>query len=342
MIQTSVQSEPVVVPGRPSGRPAARSFVIHAGLTVLMLVTQIVTLLPAVLLHCGVRLGRRAAWFALVLGVAVAAILTALQVAAGPLPRSDYAYLGALILCIALPTMAVLPMVQRGEAFGRVLLVALLFAVAGLFIAEAGSRTLLSFSLYSDQMDVTRKTGAAFADMYAKIGIEASSAAKKLTDVAVFCTPGFRVIDITVVLLLSILLFGRLRGWRAAVEGGDVALATPYLFRNLAFPDWLLFAFVVGGVSPLTKGVVQHVGANILAVVIFLYLVQGLAIFRSLLVTFGAGLGASLLAYALLAVLTFAGGVAPLLLSMAGLFDSFFDFRHFMKRKDDSDESHSD
>ena len=34
--------------------------------------------------------------------------------------------------------------------------------------------------------------------------------------------------------------------------------------------------------------------------------------------------------------------IAPLLLSMAGLFDSFFDFRHFMKRKDDSDESHSD
>jgi hypothetical protein len=126
------------------------------------------------------------------------------------------------------------------------------------------------------------------------------------------------------------------------VEGTDVSLATPYLFRNLAFPDWLLFAFIIGGVSPLMKGVVQHVGANILAVVIFLYLVQGLAIFRSLLVTFGAGLAASLLAYAMLGVLTVVGGIAPLLLSMAGLFDSFFDFRHFMKRKDDSDESHSD
>lgn len=188
---------------------------------------------------------------------------------------------------------------------------------------------------------MAQKNAASFADLYAKIGMPAS-AIKKWTDVEIFCTPGFLVIDVALFFLLSVLLFGRLRGWRAAVEGGDVSLATPYLFRNLAFPDWLLFAFIVGGVSPLMKGAVQHVGGNILAVVIFLYLVQGLAIVRSLLVTFGAGFGASLLAYAMLLILTVVSGVAPLLLSMAGLFDSFFDFRHFMKRKDDSDESHSD
>ena len=342
MIETSVQSEPVAVPGRPTGRPAARSFVIHTALTALMLVTQIVTLLPAVLLHCGVRLGRRAAWLALAVGVAFAAFFTAFEVATGPLPRSAYAYVGALILCVALPTMAILPMVQRGEAFGRVLLVALLIAVGGLFIAEIGSRAFLGFSLYADQIVATRKSGADFADIYAKLGVPVSPAMKTATDFAVFCMPGLHVIDVSIVLLLSILLFGRLRGWRAAVEGSDVSLATPYLFRNLAFPDWLLFAFIVGGVSPLMKGVAQHVGANILAVVVFLYIVQGLAIVRSLLVTVGAGLGMSLLAYATLVVLTFAGLVGPLLLGMAGLFDSFFDFRHFMKRKDDSDESHSD
>jgi hypothetical protein len=32
--------------------------------------------------------------------------------------------------------------------------------------------------------------------------------------------------------------------------------------------------------------------------------------------------------------------VGPVLLAIAGLFDSFFDFRHF-NRKDSSDESHS-
>jgi hypothetical protein len=339
MTESSLQSEPVAVPRGP--KSAARSFVIHAALTAVMMLTPFAVLLPAVLLHCGVRLGRRAAWLALAVGVAFAAIFTAFQVTIAPLPRSEYTYLAAIILGIALPTMAVLPMAQRGEPFGRVLLVALLFAVGGLVLTEVGSRALLSFSPYADQIEGARKSAASFADTYAKMGVPAS-AVKKWTDVAVFCTPGFLVIDITLFLLLSVLLFGRLRGWRAAMEGTDLSLATPYLFRNLAFPDWLLFAFILGGVTPLMKGAMQHVGANLLAVVIFLYLVQGLAIFRSLLVTLGAGLGASLLAYAMLGVLTVVGGVAPLLLSMAGLFDSFFDFRHFLKRKDDSDESHSD
>jgi hypothetical protein len=339
MIDSSV--EPVAVPRRPTGKSAARSFVIHAALAAITLVTPFAVLLPAVLLHCGIRLGRRAAWLALAAGVAFAALVTAFQVTIEPLPNSEYSYLAAMILGLALPALAVLPMVERGEAFGRVLLVALLVAVGGLLLTEVGSRALLSFSPYTEQIAGTQKSGASFADLYAKMGMP-STAIKKWTDVAVFCTPGFLIIDIALFLLLSVLVFGRLRGWRAAVEGTDLSLATPYLFRNLAFPDWLLFAFVAGGVSPLMKGAVQHVGANILTVVIFLYLVQGLAIFRSLLVTFGAGLGASLLAYAMLGVLTVVGGIAPLMLSMAGLFDSFFDFRHFMKRKDDSDESHSD
>jgi len=337
----TMHSEPVAVPRRPSGKAAARSFVIHAALAAVTLVTPFAVLLPAVLLHCGIRLGRRAAWLALGIGVAFAALFTAFQVAMEPLPRSEYAYFAAIVLGLALPALAVLPMVQRGEPFGRVLLLGIVLAVGGLLLTEVGSRALLSFSPYAEQIDGARRSGASFGDLYTKMGVPAS-AIKKWTDVAIFCTPGFLVIDITLFLLLSLLLFGRLRGWRAAVEGTDVSLATPYLFRNLAFPDWLLFAFIVGGVSPLMKGAVQHVGANILTVVIFLYLVQGLAIFRSLLVTFGAGFGASLLAYAMLGVLTVLGGVAPLLLSIAGLFDSFFDFRHFMKRKDDSDESHSD
>lgn len=341
MTESSVQSEPVAVPRRPTGKSAGRSFVIHAVLAAVTLVTPFAVLLPAVLLHCGIRLGRRAAWLALAAGVAFAALFTAFQVTMAPLPRSEYSYLAAIVLGLALPALAILPMVQRGEPFGRVLLVAVVFAVAGLLLTEVGSRALLGFSPYAAQLDGARKSGATFTDIYAKMGVPIS-AMKKWTDLAIFCTPGFLVIDITLFLLLSILLFGRLRGWRAAVEGTDISLATPYLFRNLAFPDWLLFAFILGGVSPLMKGAVQHVGANVLAVVIFLYLVQGLAIFRSILVTLGVGFAASLLAYAMLGLLTAVGGVAPLLLSMAGLFDSFFDFRHFMKRKDDSDESHSD
>jgi hypothetical protein len=86
----------------------------------------------------------------------------------------------------------------------------------------------------------------------------------------------------------------------------------------------------------------QKAAANTLAVVVFLYILQGLAIFRFMLVAVGAGVTGTLLAWTLLGFLTLAGGVGPLLLGVAGLFDPFFDFRHFKKRKDDSDESHSD
>ena len=82
----------------------------------------------------------------------------------------------------------------------------------------------------------------------------------------------------------------------------------------------------------------QQVGANILAVVTFLYLLQGLVIFRSFIAATGAGFAGTLFAWGLLVVLTMTG-IGPLLLSIAGLFDSFFDFRHF-NRKDHPDESH--
>jgi len=54
----------------------------------------------------------------------------------------------------------------------------------------------------------------------------------------------------------------------------------------------------------------------------------------------GASVGMNIIAYGVLLLLTAAG--SPLLLALAGLFDPFFDFRHFTKRKDDSDESHFD
>src|SRR5581483_2128602 len=100
------------------------------------------------------------------------------------------------------------------------------------------------------------------------------------------------------------------------------------LFRNLSLPDWLLFAFVIGGLSPLATGLPQRVAANVLALVAFLYLLQGFAIFRWFLVAAGAGFFGALFAYVILGVLT-ATGIAPLLLSITVLFDSLFDFRKF-------------
>jgi len=73
-------------------------------------------------------------------------------------------------------------------------------------------------------------------------------------------------------------------------------------------------------------------------VVVFLYFLQGLAIFRSMLVSLGVSLFGTVVGFLLIAVLL---SVAVLPLSITGLFDSFFDFRHF-RRKDDSHEGHSD
>src|SRR5258706_10570669 len=101
----------------------------------------------------------------------------------------------------------------------------------------------------------------------------------------------------------------------------------------------MLLVFVGSGLSTLATGQWKQAGVNVLIVVAFLYLLQGLAIFRSRLVTAGAGFGITLLAYAALAVLLVPFGA--LLLSIAGLFDSFFDYRHF-NRKDSTHEGHSD
>ena len=111
-----------------------------------------------------------------------------------------------------------------------------------------------------------------------------------------------------------------------------------YLFRNLSLPDWVLFAFLFGGITPLASGLLQKVAANVLAVVVFLYFLQGLAIFRSMLVSLRVSLLGTIAGLLIIAVLL---SVTLLPLSIAGLFDSFFDFRHF-RRKDDSHEGHSD
>jgi len=337
MIDT-LQSEPVAVP-EPPANPTIRTVVAYSAITALMYVTPAIVFLPAALLHCGIRYGSRAALLALPFGVALGALIT-FQFGVPAELRTDFAYFLISVLSIGVPTLIMLPMVERGEPFGRVVLHALVGSLAGLWIADLLSTALLRFSPYADYLTATRASAAKFADVYVKNGMSAANA-KTITSLSVFCMTGFVMIFIAAIFIISMVIFGRLRAWREMVEKREVVLSAPYLFRNLAFPDWLLFAFIAGGLSPLTKGVAQHVGANILTVVVFLYLLQGLAIVRSVLVAMGASVGMNIIAYGLLLLLSFAG--SPLLLALAGLFDPFFDFRHFnKKRKDDSDESHFD
>lgn len=345
MIESSLtQSDPVTLPDRSLGQ-VARSVIGYSLLTAVMIVTPMLVFVPAALLHCSIRNGRRAAWSTLVFALAVAALYVVAVPAASPAAlKMAWSYLGAVAVAIALPTMLAIPMVERGEKFGRVLVFLLVGSAIGLALTEIGSRAALSFSPFAAQVEQAQQTSAQFIAMYRSKGMtpDVVRLFERWLGYSTLVLPAVILIEMALVFTLSLLMLGRLKAWRdlSARRGDDEALGA-YLFRNLALPDWLLFAFLFGGLTPLATGMLQKVAANTLTIVAFLYILQGLAIFRFVLVSMGAGFAGTMLGWLLLAFLTITG-VGPLLLGVAGLFDPFFDFRHFKKRKDDSHESHSD
>jgi hypothetical protein len=342
MTETSLQhDQPVAIPARSFGK-LVRSMAGYTIVTALMFVPPLVVFLPASLLHCGIRNGRRAAWLLLVLSVLVVGLLlypSAAGVTAAE-RSSTFASLLGFFLAIGVPALAVLPMVERGEKFGRVLLYAVVFSVVGLVATELTMRMVAGFSPYAAQIADVHDTATKMVANYQKAGLpsDAVSFVRTWMDIGSYCLPGILLVYITIFFVFSLVMLGRLRAWR------DVALRrtaepTPYRFRYLSLPEWLLFVFVIGGLTPLASGMAKQIGANVLIVVVFLYFLQGLAIVRSFVAATGAGVMGSLFVWTILGVLTLTG-ISLLPLSIVGLFDSFFDFRHF-NRKDHSDESHS-
>lgn len=341
MTNASLESEPVILAGNPLGRQVRSAAGYAVGVALMLVWPPLFVFLPAVLFRCGLRNGRRTAWIVLAAGGLLAALMVT------PLAHSQSAagvnlgtsYLLGLLLSIAIPSLLVLPLVERAEPFGRVLLAAVLAAVVGLGVTEVTMRAATGFSPYGAELNEARVTAVKLVAAYEKAGMPSDMMRlmRKSMDFAVYCLPGLLVIEVTGVFLLSILIFGRFRPWRERLAAKQAV--NPYLFRNLALPEWLLFAFVLAGVSPLASGAVRHAGASLLVAVAFLYLLQGFAVFRAVVGAAGAGLGMTFFAWGLLGFLTLTG-FAPLLLSIAGLFDSFFNFRH-INRKDHSDESHS-
>jgi uncharacterized protein YybS (DUF2232 family) len=350
MTEMPMQSETLEIPGRPFGR-MVRSVSGYALLMALMFLTPLVVFLPAALFLCGIRNGRRATWLALAAG-AVIGIGIGIGAAAANHPgatagdiRLTYAYLAFELLALALPAMIVFPLLERGASFGKLLMAALLIAVPALAVTEFGSRALLGISPYADQFAQFELVKAQVIANYqhtAGVPPEAVDMVRRGFERASTFVPSLAVNLVIVFFTLSILMYGRLRAWREFVRTREVSeSARIYRFRNFSLPEWLLFAFVVSGLAPLATGLLQKVASNVLVVVLFLYLLQGLAIFRSLLAAIGVnGLGL-LFAFLLLGFLSLTAGIAPILLTIAGLFDSFFDFRKF-RRKDDSNESHTD
>jgi hypothetical protein len=340
MTETSLQhDEPVTTPVRPFGKQA-RSLAGYTIVAALMFVSPLRVFLPAALFHCGIRMGRRAAWIVFVLAGGIAAVIVNATVrAANPAFATVlYSDLLGIFLAIGLPALAVLPLVERGERFGRVLMYAVVLGIAGLAITELSMRLVTGSSPFAAQLAEAKTETAPLIASLLKAGVP--------SDRLVFfqkwmgiCLPAQLLVSITLVFVFSLVMLGRLRAWREHALHRDSTIATVYLFRNLSLPEWLLFAFVISGLTPLASGMLQQIGANVLAVVAFLYLLQGLAIFRSFVAATSAGFMGSLFAWMLLGFLALTG-ISQILLCMAGLFDSFFDFRHF-NRKDHSDESHS-
>lgn len=338
MIETSLsQSDPIALPQRPFGR-VARSVIGYSLLTALMIVVPMPVFVPAVLLHCALRNGRGAAWATLGLSMALVSLYTAVVPAFGVV---DVVF---TFFVIALPALIVLPLVERGQNLGRVLVLMLIATAIGLVVTEVAAREVFSFSVFAEQAKQTREMNAKIVDFYRVNGMGATELArgKQWLEYGVSLLPAGILMSVAVFFILSLLMLGRLKVWRdvAAQRGGE-ELPGAYLFRNFRLPDWMLFAFIIGGITPLLHGVWQIAAANVLAITVFLYIVQGLAIFRFMLASAGVGLAGTMAAVMLLGCLTITL-VPPLLLGVAGLFDPFFDFRHFKKRKDDSNESHSD
>lgn len=345
MIEMSLQqSEPVALPHRSPGRQV-RSVAVYSVLTALMIMSPLMVFAPAALFHCAIRNGRRAAWLTGALALAIAS----LYLVVAPQPSATamkvaWVGLAGLALSIVLPSLAVLPLVERAEKFGRVLVLLVMGSTLGLAVTELGSRALLAYSPFAAQVAEVQRLNGEVMTFYRTHGVAAEQLRmmEKWASYNMFVLPAFLLIMISFVFILSLLMLGRLKAWRerAAARGDNEALGA-YLFRNFSLPDGLLFAFILGGLTPLATGMLQKAAANTLTVVAFLYILQGLAIFRFLLVAMGAGFAGTMLGWLLLVFLTLTG-VGPLLLGLAGLFDPFFDFRHFKKRKDDSHESHSD
>jgi uncharacterized protein YybS (DUF2232 family) len=340
MIEMSLQqSEPVALPHRSPGRQG-RSVAAYALLTALMIVVGLPVFVPAVVLYCGIRFGTRAAAAAL---FAAAVLATGVVPFSGYPPdvmRFAYSLVTGTLLTLGVPALLAIPFVKRGDSFGRVLMVLLIGSALGMMVNELLWRVVAGYSPYAAHVAQAREATAFLLKAYKTGGMPSDAlrmAERSTTYYTRTLIVGVMLINVAVNFVLSLLMVGRLPAGRAlgATEGAGTGT---YQLRNLSLPDGVLFLFIVGGLAPLATGLAHTLAANALMVAAFLYMLQGFALLRFLLASNGVGFIGALLAFSL----TFLSGVGPLLLGLAGLFDPFFDFRHFKKRKDDSHESHSD
>lgn len=313
---------------RPAGK-VVQSIALHAVISAFMYVL-VPFFLPTMLLNSGIRNGLKGLWGAILGAAAILVAFTAFNTTPTQF-ASQFAGILRLVLEVGIPVAVVLPLVRKRTRFGIVVLVALGTSALGFLTTEFVMRDFFAYSPFGSVVKIFREVAAStLARTGPQQTAEQIEIMKRAAEViAGSYMPALLALLTATTFIVSMVLLPRIPSGRETGES--------YLFRNLGFPDWMLFAFVAAGLSPLAPGITRVIGLNVLVLLVFLYTIQGLAIFRSLLLTIGLGAMGTASAFGLLGLLT-PYGIAPFVLFLAGLFDSFFDFRHF-KRKDDSDES---
>ena len=237
-----------------------------------MFVSPMFVFVPAALFHCAIRNGRRAAWLRWFWRWPIAALLrrrgprrraadAAMSYGLGRIwPAGRWPSRCRRCWCCRSSSAA-----RRSAACSCPLLV--LAAIAGLAVTEIGHARAAGFSPYAAQVAQAQQTSRQFMACYQQGGHAGGRGPARCETVDrlqhVLLLPAFLLIDIAIVFVLSLVMFGRLQAWRELVGArGDAVRRAPYLFRNLSLPDWLLFAFVLGGLTPLASGMLQKVGGE--------------------------------------------------------------------------------
>lgn len=325
----------VAEPGEhhPAGR-MGRSIALHSLATAAMFISPLSLFVPAAIIHSGLRHGRRASLF--VAGIAALLLIVLFSASAGDAGLAPaMAYVARFVFEIAIPSVIAFSLVEKAASFGRVLSAAILCSGAGILATEFILRAFFSYSPYEAIVMNFRAFSNDGLDMYRDAGMapEMIRMMERLSEaVASSFMPAMLLSVVALTFVFSLVLIPRLPAGRDTGER--------YLLRSLVLPDALLIGFVVGGLSPLASGPLRIAGLNVLAIVIVLYFIQGLAVFRALITKVGFGPIGTIIAFLMLGLML-VYGIAPFALALVGLFDSFFDFRK-LNRKDDSNESHTD
>lgn len=328
---TRLESAPAeVVPARSE----LRSLSLHALAAAVMYVTPLILFVPAAFISAGHRFGLRGL-LAAIGGAALVLASLATVLGGWLITPSEAAGIARLVATVGIPSIFATAMVRARAGIGATLVIALVMAAAGYGAVEALMRVSVGYSPLGEMQKAFETAGGPTVELYRGMGMsgEALDAVERFsTAIATTFVPSLLLIITATMFLFSLVMLGRLP-WS---ERG-----TPHLlFRGLRLPDWVLFGFVVGGLAPFFSGLPRIVGLNLLVVVLFLYVAQGLAVYRGITLRFGFGTLGTVVAWAMLAFLAI-NGVGMFFLFLTGLFDPFFDFRNF-RQKGDNNEGNSD